>query len=60
MRIEVVSEDMGARENGARMWAIQKCSFARLRLKLWKIRVWSFSVCRLEDHIGGEKLSSNL
>lgn len=60
MRIEVMSEDMGARENGAKVWATQKYSFACSRLKLWKIRVWSFNVCKLEDHVGEEELSSNL
>jgi hypothetical protein len=34
VKVEVVFEDMGVRENGAKMWALPKYSFAHLKIKL--------------------------
>jgi len=35
MKIKVVLENMGARENGAKVQATRKYSFARPTVKLW-------------------------
>jgi hypothetical protein len=37
VKIEVVFEDAGVIENGAKMQALRKYSFAHLKTKLWKI-----------------------
>jgi len=39
VRAKVVSEDVGARENGAKARLAQKYTFARLRAKLQKKRL---------------------
>jgi hypothetical protein len=36
MKVEVVLDDVGARENGAKTHIVQKYFFAHPRIKLWK------------------------
>jgi hypothetical protein len=39
VKVEVVSEDVGVRENNARTHAVQKYSPTRSRTKLWRRRL---------------------
>jgi hypothetical protein len=53
MRAEVVLEDVGAGENGAKVRVAQECSPAWPRAKC------GTNVCELEDHVGEKGWSSN-
>ncbi len=45
MRANMVSKDVGVRENGAKMWAAQEYSLARPRAKLWNKHSWVRRSC---------------
>jgi len=45
MKTEVVSKDMGAKENNAKAWTTQEYSPAYPKAKLWNKRLWIGGSC---------------
>ncbi len=41
MRVEVVSKEMGVKENGAKAWVILEYSFAHPKTKLQRKHLWT-------------------
>jgi hypothetical protein len=45
MKVKVVSKDVGAEENGVKMWDVQKYSLMLLKLKLHEKYLWVRGSC---------------
>jgi len=45
MRVEVVLEDVGARENGAKAQTTWEYAYAHLRVNLWNGHLWVGGSC---------------
>jgi hypothetical protein len=54
VRTEVVSKDVGVRENGAKAWVVLECSMHVQKLD------YEEGVYELGDHVGEKALNSNL